>query len=145
MKTIVVCASAAFYEHVNAVAAELKRQGLKVVVPASATKMQASGNYDVAAHKTWYQRPEDFTTKAALMREHFNEVANGDAVLVVNDKKHDIDGYIGPNVLMEMGLAFYLHKPIIVLNPISTEMPVYEEVIGMGSVMLDGDISKVSG
>jgi diphthamide synthase subunit DPH2 len=54
-----------------------------------------------------------------------------------------VTGYIGSNVLMEMGLAFYLKKPIFILNPVSDDMPVYEEVIGMGSVIIDGDLMKV--
>ena len=143
MKTIVVCSSAAFYEHVNQIADELKARGFEVVVPASALKMKANGNYDVDSHKTWYKNPKEYHRKAELMHEHFDKVAAGDAVLVVNDEKRGIKGYIGPNALMEMGLAFHLRKPIYVLNAVDEEMPVYEEVIGMGSVMLDGDVSKI--
>ncbi len=45
---------------------------------------------------------------------------------------------------MEMGLAFHLQKPIYVLNPITKEMPTYEEVLGMGPIVLDGDIAAIS-
>jgi nucleoside 2-deoxyribosyltransferase len=143
MSTIVICSSAAFYEHVNEVADQLEKRGFKVVVPKTARKMRASGDYDVKKAKTWYDKPEDFTIKASLMREHFEEVAKGDVVLVVNDEKHAVKGYIGPNVLMEMGLAFYLNKPIYVLNAINEDMPVYEEIVGMGSIILNGDLTKV--
>ena len=143
MKTVVICSSAAFYEHVNQIADELAGRGFEVVVPASALKMKASGNYDVDSHKTWYKNPEEYHRKAELMHGHFDKVAIGDAVLVVNDEKRGIKGYIGPNALMEMGLAFHLHKPIYVLNTVDEEMPVYEEVIGMGSVILGGDLSKI--
>ncbi len=143
IKRIVICASAAFYEHANQVAKQLKSKDFEAVVPEMATKMAQTGNYSVDAVKTWYKNPDDFKRKALLMKNHFSEVAEADAILVVNDKKHDIDGYIGPNVLMEMGLAFYLDKPIFVLNTIDKNMPVYEEVRGMDSIILDGDISKL--
>jgi nucleoside 2-deoxyribosyltransferase len=143
MSTIVFCSSANFYKHVNELAAQLEANGFTIVVPKTARRMRASGNYDVDAVKTWYGNPDDFTVKADLMRGHFDEIANGDVILVVNDKKHDIDGYIGPNVLMEMGLAFYLRKPIYVLNNIDKNMPVYEEVLGMGSQILNGDLTKI--
>lgn len=142
--TIVICSSAAFYEHGNQLADELTARGFTVVVPATARKMKASGNYDVTLTKTWYDNPEDFHRKAELMRGHFDEIEQGDAILVVNDEKHGVAGYIGPNVLMEMGLAFHRKKPIYVLNAIDKAMPVYEEVVGMGSIILEGDLSGIS-
>jgi nucleoside 2-deoxyribosyltransferase len=144
MATIVICSSASFYEHVNQVAAELRERGFEVVVPSSAEKMAKTGDYDVTKHKTWYDKPADFERKAALMHEHFDKVATGGITLVVNDEKKGVKGYIGPNALMEMGLAFHLQKPIYVLNNVDKDMPVYEEVIGMGSIILDGDITKLS-
>src|SRR5665213_937096 len=94
MRTIVICSSAAFYEHVNALAAALKKRGFKPVVPMIARRMQKSSNYDVQAVKTWYKNSADFNKKTELIREHFKEIADGDMVLVVNDKKHGIEGYI---------------------------------------------------
>lgn len=142
-KTITICASAAFYRHVNELADKLEKRGFRAIVPHTANKMKANSDYDVTHYKTWYNNPEDFTKKAELMRGHFDEVAAGDAILVVNDEKHGVQGYIGPNVLMEMGLAFYLKKPIFVLNSIAHDMPLYEEVVGMGSVILGGGLSKI--
>jgi len=143
MKTIVLCSSVAFYRHVNELATELESRGFTVLVPETAKRLEQSGDYDVDKVKTWYTNTEDFAIKARLMRGHFDKVAAGDDVLVVNDRKHDIDGYIGPNVLMEMGLAFYLGKPIYVLNPVSKDLPVYEEIVGMGSIILESDLTKI--
>ena len=143
MKTIVMCSSLAFYEHVNKLADELEQKGFNVVVPYTARKMRKSGNYDVKTAKTWYDNPDDFTRKAELMRGHFEEVAKGDITLVINDEKHGIKGYIGPNVLMEMGLAFHLDKPIYVLNDIDKTMPVYEEVYGMGCKIMGGKLDRL--
>ena len=143
MKTIVICCSGNFYKHANEVADELIVKDFKVIVPKTADIMRKSGDYDIDKHKTWYDRPEDFTVKAGKMRKHFEEVAAGDIILVINDEKRGIKGYIGPNGLMEMGLAFYLNKPIYVLNPVGKGMPFYEEVLGMDSIILNGDLGKI--
>lgn len=143
MKTITICASVAFYKHVNELADQLEEKGFKVIVPATARKMRASGDYDVTHTKTWYENADDFTKKRELMDGHFAEVENCDAILVVNDRKHDVDGYIGPNVLMEMALAYYLKKPIFILNNVGKDLGVYEEVMGMDCTQLAGDIGKL--
>ena len=142
-KKIVICASANFYKHVNEIADALRGRGFEVIVPQTAEKMRKSGNYDVAAVKTWYENPKDFTKKRQLMDRHFEEVANGDAILVVNDEKHDIPGYIGPNALMEMAVAYYLKKPIFILNKVDKHANIYEEVVGMGGVVIDGQLEEL--
>ena len=140
---IVFCSSASFYEHVNRLADELEQLGHESIVPDSAEKMKKSGNYDVASHKTWYDNPDDYTQKRALMDGHFKKVTEGDAILVVNDDKHGQAGYIGPNALMEMAVAYYLKKPIYILNNVPKDSSIFEEVVGMGCVLLDGDLSKI--
>jgi diphthamide synthase subunit DPH2 len=143
MKSIVLCSSANFYKHLNEVADQLEKMGFKAVTPHNAREMRKKNDYNAEAVKSWYQNPDDFQKKSNYMRWHFDEVASGDAVLVINDEKHGVPGYIGSNVLLEMGLAFYLKKPIYILNPISKDAANYEEVVGMGSVMIDGDLSKI--
>ncbi len=143
MKTIIICSSAAFYRHVNQIADELETLGFKTVVPLDCRRMKKTGNYDVSVVKTWYKNPNDFHKKAFYINDHFKEIENGDIVLAVNDEKHNYQGYIGPNVIIEMGLAYYLKKPIYVLNPVDSEMPTYEEVHGLGSTIINGDLSKI--
>lgn len=142
-KVITICSSAQFYEHVNKVADELEKIGYTALVPDNAKKMRVSGNYDVKQNKTWFDNPEDFVKKRAYMDAHFKEVEKADAVLLVNDEKHGKAGYIGPNGLMEMAVAYYLNKPIFVLNDVDKENSVYEEVYGMGCTILHGDVSKI--
>jgi len=141
---IVLCASVAFYEHVNQLASELSRLGFNPVVPKTAKSMQRSGDYNVSKTKTWYQNKDDFHLKKALMDEHFKEVAAGDALLIVNDTKHGVDGYVGANVLMEMAIGYFLKKPVYVLNNVSDKNSVYEEVMGMGCAQISGDLSKIA-
>ncbi len=142
-KVIVLCSSAAFYRHVNEIAEKLEKQGYTAVVPLDCRRMKKTGDYDVMAVKTWYENPEDFHKKAFYIEDHFKEIEKGDAVLVVNDEKHGLPGYVGPNVIIEMGLAFYLKKPIYVLNDVTADMPTYEEVFGLQSTILHGDLKKI--
>ncbi len=142
-KTIVICSSANFYEHACGVADELEKMGYKTVVPETAEKMRKSGNYNANDYRTWHKDPEEYHRKSYLMDTHFKEIENGDAVLVVNDEKHGEPGYIGSNVLMEIALAYWLKKPIFVLNPVGEDARTYEEIVGVGAVILKGDLSKV--
>lgn len=143
-KTITICSSANFYKHVAEIADELEKWGYKTLIPHNAHKMRESGNYDVDHYKTWYENPDDFDKKRDYMDKHLREVERADAILLVNDEKKGVKGYIGPNGLIEMAVAYYLNKPIYVLNSVAKENNAYEEVLGMGCIILDGDLKKIS-
>jgi nucleoside 2-deoxyribosyltransferase len=142
MKSIVLCSSGSFYKHVNEIAAQLQKKGFKTVVPATAYKMLESGDYDIAKVKAWIDDPELFHIKHNLAMAHFKEVEQGDAVLIVNDDKPGRPNYIGPNGTMEWGVAYYLGKPVFILNGVPKDSNYYEEVYGMATV-LDGDLDKI--
>jgi diphthamide synthase subunit DPH2 len=142
-KTIVLCSSAAFYEHINKIAGVLRAAGYLVEVPSTAERMEREGDYDVSRIKTWYDRPEDARLKRNLAMEHFNKIASGDAVLIVNDDKPGKPKYIGPNATMEWGLAYYLKKPVFLMYGVDKKHNHYEEMIGMTAAVLDGDLNKI--
>lgn len=142
-KTIVICSSASFYSQVVEVQKQLKDLGFKVRVPLTVNKMVKSNDFKVETYKTWMERPEDYKRKAYLTKKHFNEVEKGDVTLVLNYKKNGKNGYIGGAVLMEMAIAFYLKKPIYVLNPIDDTSKYKEELYGMFPIILKGDLSKI--
>ena len=141
---IVICSSAAFYQKVNDLATELEKLGFTAVVPRTARTMAEKGDYDVSHYKTWYENDADYTKKADYMRWHFEEIEKGDILLVVNEEKHGVANYIGPNVLMEMALAFYFKQPIYLLHDFPEESSFIEEIKGMGSIPLHGDLSKIN-
>lgn len=138
MTTITICSSANFYKQAVEIQEELEKAGYKVIVPKTATKMKKSGDYNVDHYKTWFADANDYHKKAALMRAHFEEVEKGDAILVLNYEKHGVKNYIGGNVLMEMSLAFWLKKPIFIINEIPDESAFLEEIIGMSPIALHG-------
>jgi len=141
--TIVICSSAAFYKHANAVKDELEKAGCRVIVPKTAVRMAETGDYDVSHYKTWFGNAEDYDKKADYMRTHFDEITAGDIVLVVNDEKHGRANYIGANVLLEMGLAWYQHKPIYILNDLPADSPFEEEIKGFAPIALHGDLGSL--
>ncbi|MBA4319816.1 MAG: hypothetical protein C0412_15565 [Flavobacterium sp.] len=144
IKSITLCSSASFFKEGLKIRDKLKKLGFKVVVQHTARVMEKTRNYRISSYRTWFKNPELFSRKAKLMMKHFRAVEKGDAILVVNLKKKGMNGYIGGNVLMEMGLAFYLKKPIFLLNPLAKKSPLYEEVMGLRPVILNGDLSKLS-
>jgi diphthamide synthase subunit DPH2 len=76
--------------------------------------------------------------------EHFGKIEDCDAILVTNGEKKGIQGYIGANTFLEMGIAMYLKKKIFLVNPISPEVRGYEEILGMLPVVLNGKIEDIA-
>ena len=75
--------------------------------------------------------------------EHFSLITNSDSILVLNYEKNNIPNYIGGNVFLEMGVAYYLKKSIYLLNPIP-HMPYHEtEIIAMKPIIINGNLTKI--
>jgi len=144
MKTIALCASISFYKEVVDVKNELVKLGYSVLLPDLAEVMERENNFDIEGQKKKYLEKDPIGRKAAAIMLHFNKIAKSDGVLVINNEKHGINGYIGGNVLMEMGIAFYLEKKIFVMNNYAENKSTKDEIEGIGSVVLDGDLSKIN-
>lgn len=122
---------------------ELKQLGFSVKIPKTARVMQKTGNFNIASYKTWYKNKLDYKKKKALMDRHFKKVMEADAILVVNNEKNGMQGYIGGNVLMEIVLAYHYKKPVYILNPIAEDFPIKEEIYGLFPIFLNGDLTKI--
>jgi hypothetical protein len=140
---ITICSSAAFYKQAVDIQDQLNKLGCDVIVPITATRMKESGDFDVSHYKTWFADADDYHKKAQLMRTHFADVEKADAILVLNYEKHEVKNYIGGNVLMEMSLAFWLNKPIFIINEIPEASAFEEEIRGMEPILLHGDASAL--
>ncbi len=139
---VAVCSSASFYKTVIELSYELEALSLTIILPKTAQKMRQKGRENDEAITDWSSSPIGYHGKALLIREHFDEIAECDAVLVTNYEKHGKPNYIGPNVLMEMAIAFFLKKPIYVLNDQPDDSPLIDEILGLEPVFLKGDIQK---
>ncbi|HKU19172.1 MAG TPA: hypothetical protein VJP80_07975 [Candidatus Saccharimonadales bacterium] len=140
---LTICCSASFYKQAVEIKAQLEAEGYEVVVPKTALVMQERNDYDPAHYKTWFGNEDDYPVKAERMRTHFDEITRGNAILVLNYEKHGKANYIGPNVLMEMALAFYQRKPIFVINELPADTPFEEELKGMMPVILHGKLQDL--
>lgn len=76
-----------------------------------------------------YDDDEEFTKiKNRLTFENMKNVEKCDCLLVLNYSHRGFKNYIGGNSFLEMVVAFYLKKPIYLLNPIPEEMTYSEEI-----------------
>ncbi len=81
-----------------------------------------------------------------IMRRNFQQVANSDAVLVLNYKRNGVQGYIGISALLEMGVAHFLRKKIFLIQetPNFTDARWAHEVAIMQPIIIKGDLRKIS-
>ncbi len=142
-KTITLCSSVSFYEDLIDIENQLKLMGFNTLKPNTVEAMKKSGNYNVQDHKTWLTNPNNYSQKTTFISDHFKKIEKADAILVVNNEKNSLKGYIGGNVLIEMAIAFYLNKPIYILNDIEEKLPIKEEVLGLTPTFIHGDLSKI--
>lgn len=88
-------------------------------------------------------RAESLEEKNNAITSHFNKIFWADAILVLNHTKNDKAGYVGPNTLMEIGLAFYLKKKIIFVNQVPEGLSYTEELSAMHPQILRGDLTLI--
>lgn len=142
--TITICCSAAFFKDAVEISKELKSLGHKTLLPGVAKEMAKSGDFDVEKYKTWHKNEKDFGKKTILVKKHIKEVEKADAILVINNRKHDIEGYIGGNTLIEMAIAFYLKKPVYLLHKApDKKFMLYEEIMALNPIMINGNLRKI--
>ena len=141
--TIAVVSSIAFYKQVIDIRDQIKKLGLDPVVPKLALLMEQTGDFNLKSHLSTFYSGNFIKGKTKAIRDHFNEIASSDCLLVVNLPKHNQDGYIGPNVLMEMGLAFYLKKPIFIWQNLPKASPFADEISAMEPIFIHQNLATL--
>lgn len=152
---ITICGSIGFYTEMEAARDQLVALGHEVKIPELALEVPAefgggkkvyfgkfieeNGGIDAfpAGHEIWHR-------KEGAIRDHFEKIDWADAILVINEEKRGVPGYVGGNTLIEIGVAFYLGKGIYILNDVSAELTYKQEILGMKPVLLHGDLSKIA-
>lgn len=66
--------------------------------------------------------------KNRLTIQNMQNVEVCDILLILNYSHRNIENYVGGNSFIEMCIAFYLKKPIYLLNDIPENMPYTEEI-----------------
>jgi hypothetical protein len=141
--SIAVCSSVSFYKDVVDVKNQLKKMGFEVLIPRLAEEMEKLNDYNFESYKESIYGSNPIHTKGDLIHQHFDKIEKADVTLIVNNTKHGIEGYIGPNVLMEMAIAFHFHKPIFILNKLIEKPNFSDEIFGMQPTFLNGDLTKL--
>ena len=134
---IAICASLKSFQKVLSIGKKLEEKGVEVLYPWTIILVQKG--------KLHPKKIPQFklNNKSRAIKIHYEKIKKSDAILVVNETKHQIKNYIGGNTLMEMGFAYILNKKIYLLNPIP-KMQYSEEIKAMKPIILFGDLNKVS-
>ena len=135
---IAICGSLQFYKEMLQVQKQLQALGHKAIVPKS---LRLITHHGFTKPKTVSQRLKA-EAEHDFIREHFRIIEKADVVLVVNETKHGVKGYIGGNTFLEMGIAFYLGKKIYLLYDIP-KMEYALELHAMRPVVLRGDFRRL--
>ena len=137
--TIAVCGSLVFHKEMREIQKLLEALGHTVYVPKSLDLIEQQG----FVKPTTVEERLAAEAKYDFIREHFKKIEESDCVLVVNPRHHDIDGYIGGNTFLEIGIAFYLGKKIYLQYAIP-KMGYELELAAMHPIVLHGDLSKIT-
>lgn len=144
---ITICGSIAFFDEMLETKQKLEEMGHEVDLPPTEIENEKG---EMISVKEYYKIRKQTNEKTGWIWEakkrailaHFKKEEWADAILVLNYEKNEIEGYVGANTLIEMGLALFLGKPIYLLNEIP-EIPSKEEILGMQPIVLNGDLSKI--
>lgn len=145
---ITICGSIAFYHQMQILRRKLEKRGHQVKIPPNRVKDKTGKLIPVTDYYHLKKRTNKNNSWVwhrvqQLIRNHFNKIEWADAILAANYDKNNIRHYIGGNLFLEIGLAFYLKKKIFLLNPIP-DMHYTEEILGMKPQALNGKISKIN-
>ena len=80
--------------------------------------------------------------KDTLIKEHLDKISESDAILVFNEDKKGVAGYIGGNTLMEMAFAYAQGIEIFLFRP-APDMSYTDEILGIQPIVLGGDVAKI--
>src|SRR5262249_37783514 len=138
---LTLCGSIAFINQMDELRKDLEKLGHEVKMPPVKFTDEFGKEWDAndyyAYKKTEPFKDESFLKNHAVrIRAHFEKVQWAEAIVVANYDKNGVANYIGPNTLMEMGVAYFLKKKIFLLRPIPNT-PWKEEVLGMGPEILN--------
>lgn len=138
-ETIFLVASMNFYQELVRIEGELQSMGFEVKIPPSAEIMKGKNDFEVSHFKGVYSDE----TRAGYIRQNFQDISGSDAILVINNEKNGVEGYIGANVLIEIGFAFYFQKKIYIWNPIPANASYEEELRIFKVQVINRDLSQI--
>jgi len=142
---ISICGSITASKKLIEIAEILEAKDIDVELPYS-TKMIREGKITLKDYCEVKAKQGDgcFRERANedFIKKYFKEISKSDAILVVNEEKNGVKGYIGGNALMEIAFAYVLDKRIYLLNEIP-DISYKDEIIAMNPEVIHGDLSCI--
>lgn len=135
---IVICGSMSMHVKMFEVKSSLELMGHDVVMPGTDNineELDKDGNSVESAH---------IKIRDDLIRDYYEKIKKSDAVLVVNENRKGLEGYIGGNTFLEIGFAHVLRKKLYILNRYSDQLSYFDEINAMQPVVLRGDLSALA-
>jgi len=142
---ITLCGSLNFTEDMIRIKKQLEKRGHEALLPPSLGKFSLKNAEDAERLKRDRERYIN-KIKPVYTREHFKNVSNSDAILVVNKRKHEIENYIGGATFAEIMLAFHYNKKIFFLNPVPRNekfSSIIDEIESVKPVILNGNLELI--
>lgn len=136
--TITICGSMKFYKEMRKVKKFLTELGIRAILPDGIEEeIPIESRNDISLDDLVLAKIEH-----EFIMKHFKNIKKADGILVLNYKRKKIEGYIGGNTFLEIGIAFWLSKKIFLLNPVP-KMNYSAEIRAMQPVVIDGDLTKL--
>lgn len=134
---IIICGSMSSAEKMVKIKNELEENGHEVVLPKMTEEI-------VSGEHTAFEGQESTQEKIEhdLIRDYYEVIKTGDAVLIVNLDKNGIEGYVGGNSFLEMAFGHVLGKKVYLYNAIP-DMPYVDEIRAMQPIQLHGNLSQI--
>lgn len=135
---IAICGSMSHAKEILGTSKALKMLGHTCVLPVGVWKFRDLGYSD-------NETGESVANKihGDLIRDYFKKIKESDAVLIVNHKKNNVEGYIGGNSFLELAFGHVLNKKVFVLNKLPAESSYLDELRAMQPLELNGDLSLI--
>jgi len=134
---ITICGSMVFAKEMLSAQKKLEELGHEAIVPVDVL--------DCLQDPSLNESIEHCQKYGDIDKDHFNKIAESDAVLVLNYPKNNINGYIGGSSLMELAIARHLDKKIFILHelPSENDLRYALEIKVMRPIILNGDLTKI--
>lgn len=133
---IVICGSMSFARQMVLYKKKLEKLGHKVFISPLAK------DYILGKRK---KGPEELGAKKEIdaLKLYFKKIEDSEAILVLNYRHKNIDGFIGGNTLIEMGFAHVLGRKIYLLNKPSKKLDYLTEILFMEPIILGGNLREI--
>ncbi|MEI7718695.1 MAG: hypothetical protein WCI72_02415 [archaeon] len=136
---LLILGSMSFAPEMKSIGVKLKEKGIEVRLPEFTEEYVGC-----ATREEMHQRAVENKLANNLYEVYHRLIEQTDAILIVNEKKKNIEGYVGANALIEMGFAKALNKRIYLLNP-TPVMDYTDEIIATTPIVLNGNLEGILG